>query len=171
MMIDISEEDLEFIKHLAHEMRTQDNVATANPRYIVVMGKREFIAPSGYGDKVVLLDLDADERGPAYDSKEDMMAALKSEKLSDEEIANRIDNAEECGMHVVDFPSNFFLTRKGYDEHMRLNSHNYSSYEHPYMEHAFRNPELDTLIKVIDRIGLAVEKRDAVSQSGAPRTV
>jgi hypothetical protein len=48
-----------------------------------------------------------------------------------------------------------FLTEEGYNEHMKLNSHNYrhwKSYQF-YVLHAFRNPEMAGLIEAIKEIG------------------
>jgi len=43
---------------------------------------------------------------------------------------------------------NSFLTSKACDEHIRLNSHNLSSPTN-YLSHAWRNPEMETVIKFL----------------------
>ena len=45
--IEISDEDLSFLKNLAHEIDSQDNAATAHPYYIVVRTSRQIILPQG----------------------------------------------------------------------------------------------------------------------------
>ncbi len=52
------------------------------------------------------------------------------------------------GMHFVETDENVFFTFKDYEEHIRLNSHNYQKV-HSYVKHAFRNPEMKSLLEAI----------------------
>lgn len=152
-MIEVSEEDLKFIQELAHEMRTQDSCATANPRYISILTHEELIAPGGYGDREVYFDPDHPEQ--TFGSREEAAEFyVESEGCSPGIAKSAANGLEVFGLHKVARRSNFFLTRKGYDEHLRLNGHNLEDPQ-PYMEHAFRNPELKKLVEVIDRLGSA----------------
>ncbi len=40
----------------------------------------------------------------------------------------------------------FFFTHSGYEEHLRLNRHNYPKKIRPFIHHAFRNPEIEQVL-------------------------
>lgn len=46
----------------------------------------------------------------------------------------------------------FFLTKEGYDRHVRMNGHNYRKAPRPYVHHGFRNPELADLLEAVGAI-------------------
>jgi hypothetical protein len=70
------------------------------------------------------------------------------EKTEDELKAMWEEELEEYGEHDVIHESNVFLTEKGYREHVELNGHNIQGHSN-YLKHAFRNPEMASLVKII----------------------
>lgn len=150
--IELPGEVITFMQELAREIKTQDNRITASPYYYVVMASHEMIAPAGYGDN----------GDPYYYSNEwreehtheDWVEILKQHNEENDdnvEIDEFISGCKEFGMHDVDVEDNVFLTFKGYKDHMRMNGHNYRHLKkpHSYVKHAFRNPEMENLLKAI----------------------
>lgn len=154
--IDVSDEDLQFLRELAHELRTQNNCGTAAPYFYVVRTWKELVAPPGYGDREVVVDYNGGDARVFVDEKG--AKTELTELLKDDELEEALERLEHFGMHKVEESRNVFFTRKGYDEHMRLNDHNYGGTTcqdpHPYVEHAFRNPEIRRLLEVIQRLGV-----------------
>ena len=154
MKIELPDEIVEFMMALAKEIKEQDNRATASPYYYIVQGKREVIAPAGYGDADYVYY--NPEWGEAY-SKEGWEKILENEEGEEpvdiEEFISK--KCEEFGLHLVDVEENVFLTFKGYEQHMGLNKHNYRHLKdvHSYVKYAGRNPEMEMLLKSIRAFG------------------
>ena len=152
MKINISEKTFAFIKSLAHELKTQDNRATANPRFYQI---REM-------EKIVGFDLDyTDEREWISSDGIDCFTfkeALEFEKYDKPtKTSKQIIKAEEYLKHIgysevgIGYKTtykNCFLTEKAINSHIEQN---YYHYKNPttYLEYAFRNPELEKVINLI----------------------
>jgi len=163
--VTISEEDLVFLKDLAHELRTQNNRATATPIYYVVRKKKRIVGlVPGLGDDTVFVDSQDDYT--EYKSEQEALASYIKDGLTPEEAQKRFDDiCEEYGVLETHEEENFFLTHKGFMEHMRLNAHNYPGKQdgdngfvdspecHSFVKHAFRNPEIRKLVEVVLRLG------------------
>jgi hypothetical protein len=154
--IEISDEDLSFLKNLAHEIDSQDNAATAHPYYIVVRTSRQIILPQGHGSgEAVYHDEDGDDPATSlYKSLEEAAEAFSRYGYAD--IQERLDALIEYGTDEIEEDHNVFFTRKGYEKHMELNGHNYRGdwfqKPHSYTHHAFRNPEIKTLLEIVRRL-------------------
>jgi hypothetical protein len=154
--IDISDSDLKFLRELSHEIKTQNNHCTAHPYYYVVRTWRDFVAPAGFGDRQVLVDWNGGDPQTFADEKH-ARKYYRDLELTDEESAKRLEKLEQYGMYELPQYENVFFTQKGYEEHMRLNGHNYRP---PYSRdpgffvmHAFRNPEIKTLLDIVHKLG------------------
>src|SRR5690606_37299025 len=129
-------------------IETQDNRATGMPYYYVVKGHRQYAAPEGMGDRTVYVDWQDDPS--SYYSREEFVKSMKELGYSDEEIERRWEKISTYGEYDVPVEENVFLTEKGFRQHMELNGHNYRHFKEPvysYVKHAFRNPEMASLIK------------------------
>lgn len=151
--IEIPEEDLSFLRELSREIRTQDNAATASPYYLSVRTYREIILPQGHGDLEKWVNM------CSYDTFSSIESARESYKMNGytyEEVEAAIAELELFGGCEIHEDHNVFFTRKGYEEHMRLNGHNYrysSDKPHAFIHHATRNPEIRRLLEIIHRLG------------------
>lgn len=150
-MIEISEEDLKFLQDLSREMRNQDNRATASPYYYVVQTTKTLPSDPNFSEEKVWID--SYTMYKTYDEiREDFGVT------TDEEVEAIIDSQmDETAIQDVEEEHNVFLTLKGYEEHMKLNGHNYrapfKNNACSYIKHAYRNPEMKRLFEVIHNIG------------------
>ena len=150
----ISDESYLFLKELSHELKTQDNRATDKPFFVVLENEKLFGMSPEYTDNEVYVDMG--DCNLTYDTKEEALLAIKNNDphVTEEEAEKYFDeNITRTGYQQIKQKHNFFLTEKGYKEHMLQNKHNYNSDACSYVECAFRNPEYDGLIKAIKEIG------------------
>jgi hypothetical protein len=157
MQIELPDDVVKFMRDLAREIEMQDNRATASPYFYVVQSKDTMIAPDGYGDGDT--QYYCSDRSEAH-TKEQWAEIIAEENKEEEgeEGFNPVDLEDflddECrafGTHYYDREENVFLTEKGYKQHMELNAHNYRYYKetYSYVKFAFRNPEMEGLLKAI----------------------
>lgn len=173
MIVELPDEHVAFLKELAHELKTQNNRATAAPYFFVVQGKRETAAPRGHGDDRYYVrewaesfDLDGLREALKERFHEDLGFDPEEAKATFDVYVDRFiqNDCDVYGQASVIVEDNAFLTFKGFKEHMELNGHNYRhlSEVQSYLKHAFRNPELDKLWKAI--LAFADIPADTVSE-------
>ena len=186
MKVDIPEDTVKFLKELANEIKGQDNRATAAPYFYVIQGLREYAAADGCGDETGYYDPDVcasyteDEMQERYEEwlyeqVDEDEEPTKADRLlhTFQEYLNAFDiQTYDIGYHEVE--ENVFLTEKGVRQHMDLNRHNYRHYnkltEKGYVKHAFRNPEMEKLMKAIMVFGdVQVEDEDVITKGGVDR--
>jgi acyl carrier protein len=68
-----------------------------------------------------------------------------------EEIATTMDIVR-YGIKKQTVYKGFFLTESAAEGHLNANRHHYGENAHTYIEHAFRNPELEKLLKSVGEI-------------------
>lgn len=179
-LVTMRKEDVEFLRDLAREIKTQDNRATADPYFYVVRTIEHLPAPDGYGERTVWVDFSDDPR--VYLSKEEFyddyrhdnypISELEEAKTEEEKSAiiqkfeaereEAWESLEEQEEHDVIREANVFFTQRAYEEHMRLNGHNYhwrDEKPYSYVKHAFRNPEIKRLLEIIGRFSEHDENR------------
>lgn len=155
-LIEINDQDLEFLRTLVHEMKTQENHCTASPYFYSVRTWRKMAQPSGFGEKEVWVDWRGPDSFYSFEDYQKFMIECCDFKGSEEELRERFGELDQYSETLIEEFHNVFLTQKGYEEHMRLNGHNYHhSDEKPsfFIKHAFRNPEIETLFKIIHKLG------------------
>lgn len=149
--ITISDESAAFLIELNRRLKTQDNRATANPYYFTVRCVSETPVPDGFTDDIrYVVD------GITPFTEESLKKYCEENELDFEQFkANKCE--KYCVRDSIEF-KNFFFTEEGYNEHMELNGHNYSQYKevNSYVDHAFRNPEIEQLLAAIKEIGKAL---------------
>jgi len=152
MKIEISEETAKFIKDLAHEIETQDNCCTDDPYFYVVQGIKEIAAPIGQTGESRWFD-----SGELESFTEEELKEYCDEQGYD--IEEYKEQCQEYDAQEIEENVNVFFTRKGYDDHIRRNGHNYRRFKrfYPYVMHAFRNTEIENLLKAIKEIAGGVE--------------
>jgi len=178
----LNKEDIEFIKNLSHEMKTQDNRCTAQPYALVIRTKTRQIR-----------DFDnCENRGvywdeTEYDTFEEFVDAFKEYYLEDNETHKAVDyleewveDIEELRSHEYNFDKHFniqittfayedvmtadssngmyegnlFLTEKACRKHIELN-HDHFKEPDTYGIHLTRNPEMEKLYEIIHKLAEA----------------
>ena len=85
-----------------------------------------------------------------WDNKVDI-DALEIPTTDLEEIATTMDIVR-YGIKKQTVYKGFFLTESAAQSHLSLNRHHYGENAHTYVEYAFRNPELEKLLKSVGEI-------------------
>ena len=157
-----------FLKSLSKQLNTDDNVGTAYPIIHKILDYKIEIRPIGYGDGNVIIDRDNDgyliytleemnER--LADSDEDPIeiesynpaygCTLEQYYLDfkfDEEFERRYSL---IGYEMVGVLKGEFLTRKAAKNHLESNRHHYHKDAKIYVDHIWRNYELEKLLDLI----------------------
>ena len=124
----------EHIKELAHRLRTQDNLGTANPMFCLQVLERVYGVDPDYAEGTEWYDPNDTEAGvqPAPSDTEDT-------------------DLEEIGYKGHWSTVLVAFTREGLEEHMRQNGHNYRHYKDTriYVDSFFRCPEMQELRKFL----------------------
>jgi len=169
MKVEISKEDLDFVRNLAHELATQSNRATGKPYYYTIRKKKRVVGmDASYSSETVMVDTCSGDYQEFPDEEAAIVAEMKEQEISREEAEKYVDKTyEEFGVYEYEEDQNVFLTYKGLLEHIRLNGHNIGrridpdkpwvedDQIHSYVHHAFRNPEMRRLIEIIEKLGTA----------------
>lgn len=143
--LNLSKEMVGFLADFAQQINTQDNRATNSPYYYQVHSTKDLPAPVGYTDKKgYFVPLDCERWNEA-----DLRDWCKKEGHDFDEFVE--ENCEEYTLQEITEYNNIFFTEKGYDEHMKLNGHNYRNYKATtsYIKYANRNPEIEMLLKTV----------------------
>lgn len=169
----LTPDDIEFLRSLANELKTQERGCTATPLFLQVRQKKKvFGIDTAYADDTVLLIGDEYEECYTVGQAKEMLAesfGVPSEKMNGFESLEELEGfcagrgilATHTGYATHDEFTNCFLTRKGYDQHMQLNEHNYRYGSTPevFIHHAFRNPELERLLAIVEKFASEEEQQ------------
>ncbi len=174
----LSQEQIDFVKNLSHEMKTQDNRSTANP-YALVIGQKERQVTdyenasekavhwsecnyNSYEEFIEALEeyyWEDNESHPVLDYiKENDIEDIDDLRISEYDINKLIDDPISVYGYVTvdDFSSNayggnFFLTDKSAKQYVQSNRHNLRE-PFTYGIHLYRNREMEKLYEVIHKI-------------------
>ena len=148
MKIEISDESFRFIKALIKEIDNQDNRCTASPYFYVIREKKTRPAHFGCGDYIGYF-----YDGETFD-KQDLMNTfeLKSEDAFEEFIdSNDFEILDFTCSHEDAEMSNVFFTEKACHDHIENNHYHFRDPK-SYVKHAWRNPEIQNIIKALREI-------------------
>ncbi len=172
--IQISDEDYKFLKDLKTELNTQENDAQADPVYWGILETRMTPCPSGCGEPYVYF-VDSVE----IMNYEDTVSFIK-ENISEyspeiQDKWNKIINKDILFNELIEFIKNdmnircyevwqeetefisrnsgAFLTKRACEEYIKKYSYNHSN-PHTYAMTAFRNFELEHLLKILKNLNL-----------------
>ncbi len=151
----IPEESYNFMKDLAQKMKKQDNRSTASPHLYMIREKYKEYNLHGEGEFSEYVC-----EGESYDKDQviEYMRENYLEDLTDEEC---MEKAEEDGYveytynletRFSETNPNVFLTEDAAKKHLKLNNYHFHG-GFDYIIHAWRNPEMEMLFKVIADIG------------------
>lgn len=180
MKLGITKKDIEFAKSLQYEMLTQDNQGQAAPRYWAVQTVEEEVGNECVYDYRKVLDEDYEEiTTPDGKAVKDMEGICKwinekhgagfecdgySVEAGDEiffDMETLLEYiAEEYGeklqiaycrcVHKIQ-ENTMFLTQKACQKHIDENHYHYKK-PHPYAMTAWRAPETERIIEIIEKI-------------------
>lgn len=151
--IEVSDEMHDFLMELSKEINTQDNRATAKPYFFQIRTQEEVHVAEGCGTKCWHYD---GSKIVTEDEINETIAEYKElnveniEGLPDYEKEEILEDAgwQKANFDYKDEYQNAFLTAKACKEHIRLNHYHYHE-PVDYLTHAFRNPELEMVLKFI----------------------
>ena len=176
----LTPEEINFIKELSNEIKTQDTRCTAQPYGLVIGKKERQIADYSNCDHKAIHWNESD-----YDSFEEFINALEEYYLEDSEQNDIVDFIKEnCGniddlryyestitnmiqdsfsvygynivetfnpnLHCI---GNFFLTEKSAFSYIEKNKHNLGESAFTHGIHLYRNSEMGKLINLIIKLG------------------
>lgn len=160
----LNEEDLKKAKELALRLTTQDNRGTRTPIWFLLQDIKEVRAFDS-GDHLLYSDLDGEIwRG---DNEDDIVKQIldyetdyiefddlseeekdKKEAELEEEIRERVEG-ESYEMEYEFVTKQIFLTEEAAKNHLEANKHHYSDKARIYVDHAWRDPEIELVHKIL----------------------
>lgn len=132
----------EKIKEFLANMVNQDNRSTAFPHYYVIRTQVEEMAPLDNCDERKWYWQDS-----TYDSIEEIKKICREDGLTEREIEEATNEAQEFGIRRRWERRGMFLTESDAKAHLKANYYHYSSNAHDYVEHAWRAPELKEFLE------------------------
>ena len=171
----MTKEELEFLKNLQNELRTQDNEGNASPVFWGILETGEQITKDGYGDKMYIVDtgneakkyeledfvkhideIVAESDDP--DLKYDWRMVEHTDIIDVEDFANNhldmeVEISEFTIINSLSDRTGCFITKKAVENHIKLNSYHYSN-PRPYAMTAWRNPEFEKFIEIFEKLDL-----------------
>lgn len=175
--LNLSSEDVQFLKDLSYELNTQDHVGQANPRFWVIMDTKkvygydkEYRGYDGYeiihDDEVVADNLDDLLKYLCNISMEIEITDGGLVKVEGyrctkdvESIIDLINDALRYNFELVGYveeeyivQDTMFLTLREAQEHIKRNYYHYSDKVHPYAMTAWRSPQVSKLIDILSKI-------------------
>lgn len=144
------------LKQIANDIGTQDNRGTASPMLILLQVRKEYVGHPDYthqGEEEIVEQVSGDYR---RFKTEDELLKWWNEGLDEDDLVKEVDDLVE-GKDYDKFTmgyywetENVFFTDKGYEEHMKINGHNYRKGQvRTYGIHAFRNEEMKQVLETI----------------------
>ena len=162
LKININENELRAAKELAIRLKTQDNRATALPIMFLLQDVEERRAFDS-GEFVLFPDDCGEEwRGEDEDDIISQILASRREDIEECEIDNydkAVDDLlneikEEVKGNCYEMNHEFitkriFLTEEAANNHLKANSHHYSDKARIYVDHFWRDPEMELVYKIL----------------------
>lgn len=167
-------EDIQFLKELQEELKTQEIDSQAAPRFWTLMDYREVPTYDGYEDKISYFYNDGDH--VEFNTVSELKEFLEEYCLDDDEFGglkemlddNKID-FEEMWEFVKDYlnddgffnelpvreesfivPDTMFITKAEAQKHINLNHYHYTNKVHTYAMTAWRSAKVERLLKILE---------------------
>ena len=166
----LTTEDIKFLKELKHELNTQSSRMTGNPRMYQVRHEKfrpDVNSEGNYFEAVY----EGESLGIfeyTLEDVEEVKSILRESAYDDEETLKEINEIclENLDNENIDFCcyngnfeyvfNNSFLTEKACREHIECNRHHYRN-PVDYLNYAFRNPEMEKLLRILSKIEIKEE--------------
>ena len=163
----LTEEDILFLKELANELKTQDTACTAKPVYYSIMQEdKEYGIDQGYADGMCVIGDEGEVFTEANELVEWVFECYSPTEQQQEELRNFtdieeiydycndnniVDSLTYTGYRDIEKHDEMFLTKKALKKHVELNYYHYKKNPVSYAHHAWRNPELEHLLKIVEK--------------------
>jgi len=166
----LTPEDIAFLRDLANELKTQDTYCTRKPIFFQV---REFefktgLDPEYTDDECVVLTDDYIQCTTIQDAKDFLIERLDlddDELISETAKINAIEDTREieeyCGKnHIPCIRTGYekrekltgcFLTERACKLYLKQNGHHHKRDADTYCDHAWRNPEFQRLLEIVEK--------------------
>ena len=140
------------IEYLKKELLTQDNLGTENPFYIVFEKKMQLV-PKNHSDEYIWLKEDN-----VFNSDDEVKEYLLIDCEIPKEEVDKLDFEWDNELEIeyykfrkeyyieLDIFNQAFLTRKGAEDYLNINSHNLRK-PYIYVWHMWRNEEMKAIRK------------------------
>ncbi|MFJ1120888.1 MULTISPECIES: hypothetical protein [Bacillus cereus group] len=168
--------DIQFLKDLQQELKTQETDGNASPRFWVIKDYRFVPGNENYdsgNEERFFNDGDHVKFSKFSDLKEFLEEYFEDEIEEDEELQKLINdgnenfdelweyvesNMNECGYYGTVFvkeedfivPDTMFLTKEEAKRHLELNNYHYTSKAHTYAMTAWRAPKVERLLNILE---------------------
>lgn len=164
-------EEIKFLKELQYELLTQDKLCQADPRFWVIRDYRWVIIPMDYADEYRVYDnegtnwtlnqfADYIKDEECYDEILEELDLTDFSELDFADIENIVESinkyydSSEYEIHGVNcesfiVPDTMFLTNREAKEHLKSNHYHYTSKAHTYAMTAWRSPQVEKLIHIL----------------------
>ena len=153
----LTNEDLEFLKELANELKTQDNLATRKPLiFKIAVPGINWLAAADYSEDIAFhIDTEVYTDVEAIEYLNNTYELNLSNDLDHEKIKELLDENGETfeelyGINNITYKGEF-LTRKSAAEHLKSNLHHYTKDSYIYIDHGYRNPILEKLLNIVEK--------------------
>lgn len=166
-------EDIQFLKDLQTELRSQEHDSQAEPRFWVIMDYRTVPTHEDYGaERMMYFHNDGDYtefetieelKGFLWDNDfgddDEVCDVLKQESISFLDLWEYVqENLNEEGYftevpvkeEAFIVPDTMFLTKEEAKNHLKNNHYHYTSKAHTYAMTAWRAPKMERLIKILE---------------------
>ncbi|MBN6206250.1 hypothetical protein JYK21_07285 [Ralstonia pickettii] len=168
-------EDIQFLKELQSELKTQENDGQAAPRYWSIMDYKWEPSSEDHADRVILYDSDACETIEINDYVDEIVdfegdRHLEFDKQQRDELKDIRDYEDPSEIYewieINDDDSRYypiyeqeisfiaynscFLTKQEAKDHLKANAHHYTGKAHTFAMTAWRAPKMERLIKILE---------------------
>lgn len=166
------DKDIDFLRELQQELKTQDHDCQAEPRFWAIMDYRWVVTDDGWHDRVSVFYPDSCESRILEDVVNEILAGEDEGEYSDEDLeelrfnhemgfesgtANWLEqHADEDCYFVYEKeeeaiqPNTFFITKQEAKDHLKNNAHHYTNKAHTYAMTACRAPKVERLWKILE---------------------
>lgn len=172
-------DDIQFLKELQTELKTQGHDCQASPRFWTLMDYKWVVTEEGYHDRTSLCfpngedSITTDEFVKSVlDGKIKPCKMLFNKEFTEEQIEG-LETSYELGYEeeICDWarenydsecyliyekeesfivPDTMFLTKQEAKNHLKNNAHHYSNKAHTYAMTAWRSPKVERLLKILE---------------------
>ncbi len=159
----LNENDISFLKELAHELKTQDRRGTNKPVVYQISdidikwnaSDLEFDIAQVYLDDGECLETLQEMKNYILENRE-AFCLEDEENIEEYGIDKLADIYKSNGFNVIygtyqRILKGAFLTHKSAEEHLQSNSHHYSEKAKVYVSYGWRNPLLEQLLLIIEK--------------------
>ena len=175
----LTAKDIEFLTNLANELKEQNKHGYGNrtPIFIQVREpQREWGIDPDYADGLALIIGDEHNTYMTVEDATEALAEYYLDDLPDDEVHELLvslesfedveefcnDRSIECfigGYRDSNRYHQMFLTHSAFEQHMKMNGHNYDRQSSYWVDSFFRNPQMERVVEIIEKFA-TVERSD-----------